>query len=140
MESLALNISSNLSFSAIVDKAFPDVFIENLDQIFSCTVKDIPTLFTNRGKRILEQLRDNLVSLLISRFNEFSSKSAVLGKKRDDIIKEIVLIGEKIARPDTGVILTSIFKEAEDLSKNDQLIQVVTQLRSDMQELKNRSP
>ena len=47
-----------------------------------------------------------------------------------------MLIGEKIARPDTGVNLTSIFKEAEDLSKNDQLIQVVTQLRSDMQELK----
>ena len=137
MDSLALKVSSELSFSAIVDKAFPDVFITNLEQIFSCTVKDIPELLTSRGRKILEQLRDNLISLLISKFSEFKSKSVVLGKNRDDIIKEIVQIGEKIARPNTSVDLSSMFKETEDLSQNDQLIRVVTQLRSDMQELKS---
>ena len=137
MDSLALNVSKELSFSAIIDKAFPDVFITNLDQIFNCGVKYIPNLLVGRSKKILQQLRDNLVSLLKSKFTEFSSKSAVLGRNRDEITKEIVLIGEKIARPDTGVDLSPIFKEIEDLQQNDQLIRVVTQLRSDMQELKS---
>ena len=137
MDSLALNVSKELSFSAIIDKAFPDVFITNLDQIFNCGVKYIPNLLVGRSKKILQQLRDNLVSLLKSKFTEFSSKSAVLGRNRDEITKEIVLIGEKIARPDTGVDLSPIFKETEDLQQNDQLIRVVTQLRSDMQELKS---
>ena len=137
MDSLALNVSKELSFSAIIDKAFPDVFITNLDQIFNCGVKYIPNLLVGRSKKILQQLRDNLVSLLKSKSTEFESKPAVLGRKRDDFIKEIVLIGEKIARPNTSVDLSGIFKEAEDLSQNNQLIRVVTQLRLAMQELKS---
>ena len=39
MATLALSVSKELSFSAIIDKAFPEVFIQNLELIFNCSVK-----------------------------------------------------------------------------------------------------
>ena len=130
-----LRITELRELHAIKDEIFPATFIFNIKKIFEYQTDNIPIVFDDRKKDILKKLRAELLAQVTNNVTELSNKTPLSRQKKCEFISDIIILGEYLARPTSTSDLLSLFPA--DLSHQPTLIQVVTQLKLDLEALKS---
>ena len=131
-----LRITELRDLHAIKDEIFPATFILNIKKIFEYQTDQIPMVFDDRKKEILKKLRAELLAQVKHNVTEFNNKTPLSRQKKSEFVSDIIILGEYLARPTTNTTdLLSLFPA--DLTHQPTLIQVVEQLKSDLEALKS---
>ena len=129
-----LRITELRDLHAIRDEIFPATFTFNLKKIFEYQTDQIPVVFDDRKKDILKKLRTELLAQVKTNVSEFADKTPLSRQKKCEFVNDIIILGAYLARPTNTSDLTSLFPA--DLSHQPTLIQVVAQLKLDLEALK----
>ena len=130
-----LRITELRDLHAIKDEIFSATFTFNLKKIFEYQTDQIPTVFDDRKKDILKKLRTELLAQVKTTVPEFADKTPLPRQKKCELVNDIIILGEYLARPTNTSDLLSLFPA--DLSHQPTLIQVVAQLKLDLEALKS---
>ena len=146
MSSVVPSISDLAQFSAITDQAFSQTFIFNLEIIFNYQVIDIPKIFKERKLATTKTLRFELLNKVATKFPDFANRAPLSRKVKDDIVSDILKLGQALARPNIGNELESIYEKivlsdslpvpnelnTEDLKDMSTLVSVIAKMRLDL--------
>ena len=132
-----LRITELRDLHAIKDEIFSATFIFNLKKIFEYQTDQIPTVFDDRKKDILKKLRTELLAQVKTTVPEFADKTPLFRQKKCELVNDIIILGEYLARPANTSDLLSLFPP--DLSYQPTLIEVVVQLKLDLEVLKSNN-
>ena len=132
-----LRISELTDLHAIKDEIFPATFTFNLKKIFKYQTDQIPVVFDDRKKDILKILRTELLAQVKTNVPDFANKTPLTRQKKCEFISDIIILGAYLARPANTNDLISLFPA--DLSHQPTLIQVVAQLKLDLEALKSEN-
>ena len=132
-----LRISELRDLHAIKDEIFPATFTFNLKKIFEYQTDQIPVVFDDRKKDILKKLRNELLAQVKTNVPDFADKTPLTRQKKCEFINDIIILGAYLARPANTNDLISLFPA--DLSHQPTLIQVVAQLKLDLEALKSEN-
>ena len=132
-----LCISELTDLHAIKDEIFPATFTFNLKKIFEYQTDQIPLVFDDRKKDILKKLRTELLAQVKTNVPDFADKTPLTRQKKCEFINDIIILGAYLARPANTNDLNSLFPA--DLSHQPTLIQVVAQLKLDLEALKSEN-
>ena len=83
----------------------------------------------------MKKLRTDLLAQVKTNVPEFADKAPLSRQKKCEFVKDIIILGEYLARPANTSNLRSLFPA--DLSHQPTLIQVVAQLKLDLEALKS---
>ena len=140
------SISDLAEFSAIRDQAFTQTFMFNLEKIFNYQVSDIPKIFKERKLPITKELRSELLNKVATKLSDFANRVPLSRKFKDDVVSDILKLGQALARPNISNELESIYETVviretlpvsnelnpEDLKDTDTLVSVILKMKLDL--------
>ena len=141
----AVIVKSADNLKHISEASFPEIFRDNLSDVYAHEDKDIGSILDSRKPATLKELWSKLVSLLQERHEPCKDRSPLTCKDRKkDIIPEILLICRFLTTPTTEnpqIHLDSFFSVVsppeEQPTTLAELIEVVTLMKTEMSLMKS---
>ena len=141
----AVIVKSADNLKHISEASFPEIFRDNLSDVYAHEDKDIGSILDSRKPATLKELWSKLVSLLQERHEPCRDRSPLTCKDRKkDIIPEILLICRFLTTPTTEnpqIHLDSFFSVVsppeEQPTTLAELIEVVTLMKTEMSLMKS---
>ena len=86
-----------------------DTFISNLKNVFDYQATEIPKIFNNRKVPQIKTLRNKLLVRVATDFPEFKNRVPLPHTYKNDLVNDIIILGQALARPNVSNELESVF-------------------------------
>ena len=122
--------------NAFSEAAFAANYLHNLTTIFNFVPEDVHTSLTPRTLNTLKGLRKELLAMVASTSLDLASKTALTRKNKEEVINDILLLSESLAKPDHSIDLSSIYTPSVS---DGNIIDVVNKLLTEVNSLKSEN-